>query len=333
MLMVAIFIVDVVVPSGVAIGVMYVLVVLLLVKQEPWMILLAAGTSIGLTLLVLLFSYVDATQWTSFVNRGISVASIATAAFVAVRYDFHTSLKGDRLHLEASHLMLEEKNKQLEQYMYIASHHLNEPLQTISSFVNIIEEEEKENMSEELSTYFSFINEASIQLREMVLGLLNFSRTGRDQPFKKVDLEKEIFLVQQNLDRRIRKVNASLHVEPLPRVVGMATELRQIFRELIFNALKFQAPGNRPEIHVTSSEDEFEWTFCVADNGIGIREDLQLKVFEMFTRLHRPEEYPGQGIGLALCEKIIDLHLGKIWVESEQGKGSRFYFTIMKPPA
>lgn len=330
-LMVAIFVVDLCVPTGIAIGVLYLLVILLLVKQSFRVILVTAGVCIGLTLLVPVLVPVASEDWEPLVNRGVAVVAIAAAALTAIRYDFFISLRGDELHLAAGHRLLEEKNKQLEQYMYIASHHLNEPLQTVSSFVNIIEEEEE--MTEDMEVYFTFISEATERMREMVLGLLNFSRTGRDETLQRVDLEEQLELVKQNLGPHLKQKNAELYLEEMPVVTGMATELRQLFRELIYNALKFQPKGQSPQIQVSVEEDEFEWTFCVADNGIGIDPDQQARIFDMFTRLHRPEAYPGHGIGLALCEKIVDLHLGKLWVESTPGMGSSFYFTIMKPPA
>lgn len=328
-----VFILDVFIPLGVAVGLLYVLVVLLLVRHSSRVIVTASVVSVLLTLIVPVFTFDEFTTWMAFVNRGLSVVAITAAAATALRFDLNQSERDNEMYLEAGHRMLEEKNKQLEQYMYIASHNLNEPLQTISSFVDIIREDHREEMSEDLTMYFSFVEGATKKMRLMISGLLGFSRTGQDKPLRQVDLNDVVDQVGKDLAENIAAADVQLSVSSLPVVVGMKTELRQLFGELILNAIKFQPEGNQPRISVSYEEDALVWTFCVADNGIGIEQKEQENIFDMFTKLHREEVYPGQGIGLALCAKIVDLHMGKIWMESEQGQGARFYFTIMKSPA
>lgn len=274
----------------------------------------------------------DDTDWMAYTDRGLSIVAIAAAALTALRFGIDREDRASELYVESGHCLLEEKNRQLEQYMFIASHNLNEPLQTINSFVDVIKEDHRDAMSDELKRYFGFVDDATTKMRCMVKGLVAFSRTGHDQPFRRVDLNEVCSLAIYDLGDLTRQTRARFRISPLPTVTGMPTELRQLLRELFRNALKFQPAASRPLVTLSYEEHDFEWLFYVADNGIGLDEEERNNVFGMFVKLHRAEEYPGLGIGLALCAKIVDLHMGKVWIEGDPGGGSRVCFTIMKSP-
>lgn len=225
---------------------------------------------------------------------------------------------------------LEETNIQLEHFAYIASHDLNEPLRTVSSFVDIIKEEYEETLNEDLDTYFSFINDALTRMRLMIDGLLNYSRIGKSGDFQVVDMNILLSEVKKDLEVLIKQKNVIIKGYKLPEIYCLELEIRQLFQNLITNAIKFQHLDVAPVIEVTSKEKRHYWQFCVSDNGIGISSEMQHKIFNIFTKLHLQTDYEGHGIGLAFCKKIVEIHQGKIWVESEPHQGSRFYFTILK---
>jgi len=225
---------------------------------------------------------------------------------------------------------LEEKNIELEHFAYIASHDLNEPLRTVNSFVDIIQEEYEDPSDENLNIYFSFITDALSRMRLMIDGLLSYSRIGKSENFKTVDIRHLINEIQTDLSVLIKQKSVTIVANDLASINCLSLEVKQLFQNLITNAIKFQKPGKAPIIKINQKELPNFWQFCVADNGIGINSKKQTEIFQMFTKLHLPEEFEGHGIGLAFCKKIAEIHKGKIWVESSPGEGSQFYFTIQK---
>jgi len=225
---------------------------------------------------------------------------------------------------------LQEKNIQLEHFAYIASHDLNEPLRTINSFVDIIQEEYEDPADENLNTYFSFIRDALTRMRLMIDGLLNYSRLGKSSDYQVVNINHLISDIETDLGELIKQQNVTIQANNLPAIRCLAQETRQLFQNLISNAIKFQQSDVAPILEIKYKEIPDYWQFCVADNGIGISSKKHETIFRMFTKLHLPDEYEGHGIGLAFCKKIVEIHKGKIWVESSPGKGSQFYFTIHK---
>lgn len=223
---------------------------------------------------------------------------------------------------------IEEKNKELEQFTYIASHDLQEPLNTIISFIEIIESNAERDYNELELDSFKFINQASSRMKELIKGLLDYSRLGQKTEIKKIDTQALTNAVCYDLDFLIQKTNAKITIGELPKIYAFETELRLLFQNLISNSIKFMDPNKTPEITITAKQSKYETTFTVKDNGIGIDPLYKEKIFTIFQRLHKRNEYEGTGIGLAHCRKIVELHNGKIWVESEVGKGSTFYFTI-----
>ncbi len=223
---------------------------------------------------------------------------------------------------------LEIKNKELEQFAFVASHDLQEPLQTISSFVDLIGKEYQGKLDGSADKYISFITDATSRMKILIKSLLDYSRIGRSQDFDQVDCNQLVRLIIEDLSTVIFDSNAKINIEKLPIILGHEYELKLVFQNLISNAIKFCAPDTIPEITINAEKEEDCWKFMVQDNGIGIDKKHKDKIFVIFQRLHNRKAYEGAGIGLAHCKKIVELHGGKIWVVSEAGKGSTFYFTI-----
>lgn len=226
--------------------------------------------------------------------------------------------------------MLMEKNEELNHFAYIASHDLQEPLRTVNNFIEVFKEDYGDKLDEDAHQYFDFIISATTRMKALIEGLLNYSRLGKSRGAERVDLNELVEGVKTTLTAAIMAKKAVVDFEPLPTVVCMRTEITQLFQNLINNALKYTAPGVAPKVFVKVRERNKLWEFCIEDNGIGILKEQQVKIFNMFSRLHGDGEYHGQGIGLAFCKKIVELHGGTIWVKSEPGQGSSFYFTISK---
>jgi light-regulated signal transduction histidine kinase (bacteriophytochrome) len=239
-----------------------------------------------------------------------------------------TELKLSEEKLKNTMAELKRSNQELEQFAYVASHDLQEPLRMVASFSQLLEQRYKDRLDDDAHEFIGFIVEGSQRMKCLIDDLLTFSRvTSQAKEFERVDLESVLDVVISNLSISIKETNAVITHETLPKVFADPSQMRQVFQNLIANALKFQVQ-NTPEIHISAQKDEKEWTFSIKDNGIGINPQYHEQIFEVFKRLHTRLEYPGTGIGLAICQKIIQRHGGHIWVESEPGKGSNFYFTI-----
>jgi len=225
---------------------------------------------------------------------------------------------------------LKNKNAKLEHFAYIASHDLNEPIRTVNNFINLVKEKYEFKTDKELNIYFTFIDEGLTRMREMINGLLNYSRIGKSNDFQRLDLNYLLSEVTKDLGLLIKEKKVSIKYNDLPIVYCLKLEIKQLFQNLITNAIKFQRMDSNPEIKITWRDMQNCWEFCVADNGIGIEDKKQKEIFQMFTKLYSSSEYEGHGIGLAFCKKIVELHNGKIWVESSTDNGSQFYFKIQK---
>jgi PAS domain S-box-containing protein len=223
---------------------------------------------------------------------------------------------------------LEIKNKALEQFTFIASHDLQEPLRTVSNYIQLFEEDYSAQLDENALKYLHAINKATNRMNSLIKGLLEFSRLGTNQVLVPVDSRKIVDDVLADLDTLITSTGAQITVGPMPRLDGYELDLRQLFQNLLVNAIKFQKKGQKPVIEIAAEKMNEKWKFSVKDNGIGIAEEHFEKMFHIFQRLDTKAGYDGNGIGLANCRKIAELHNGKIWVESRVGQGSTFYFTI-----
>ena len=228
---------------------------------------------------------------------------------------------------------MELEYQEMERFTYLASHDLKEPLRTITSFVSLIYRRHLQGMPAELQDYLGFIAEASQRMSLLINGLLTYSRLGRNPVRAEVDCQALVEEVIADLGRAVHESDAHIETGTLPRLVGFEVELRQLFQNLIANALKFHKPEVAPLIRIAARRQEGGWFFTIQDNGIGIGQAYQDKIFEIFQRLHQRHEYEGTGIGLANCKKIVELHGGYIGVESTPGQGSTFFFFLPDQPA
>ena len=240
-------------------------------------------------------------------------------------------LQMSKIELENSLTLLEVKSKELEQFAFVASHDLQEPLRMITSFLAQLERKYEDVLDEKGKKYIFFASDGAKRMRQIILDLLDYSRVGRINSEKtEVDLS-EVISDTIALNRKlIHEKNADVSSESLPRIKAIKPHMQQLFQKLISNALNYQKPGNEPKIKIRAKETESEWLFSVEDNGIGMHAEYFEKIFNIFQRLHGKDEYSGTGIGLAICKKVVEEHGGRIWVESDPGKGSTFYFTLAK---
>lgn len=225
---------------------------------------------------------------------------------------------------------LKLSNKELEQFAYVASHDLQEPLRMVSSFTQLLERRYKNNLDADADEFIGFIVAGAKRMKDLIDDLLTFSRLNTEaREFETFFMELALDDVLINLKPSINENNVQISHNALPKIYGDRSQVTQLLQNLITNAIKFHG-DEPPKIHISSEESKNEWIICVRDNGIGIDPDHQEQIFSIFKRLHSIEEYEGTGIGLAICKRIVNRHGGSIWVESEEGKGSNFYFSIPK---
>jgi signal transduction histidine kinase len=225
---------------------------------------------------------------------------------------------------------LTRSNHELSQYAYVASHDLQEPLRTITNFVGLLEEKYADSTDEDTQTYIRFVVKAATTMKNLINHLLDFSRIGRNVTFTRVDTDKLLRELLEDMEESIRESGAKIVFPMLPVLTANAIEIKQLFQNLISNAIKFRKKDVPLVIEINAVEKYTEWLFSVKDNGIGMEEKNHDKIFIIFQRLHNTSQYPGTGIGLATCKKIVSLHGGKLWVESKPDAGSTFYFTLSK---
>ncbi|MBB6130949.1 PAS domain-containing sensor histidine kinase [Mucilaginibacter lappiensis] len=227
---------------------------------------------------------------------------------------------------------LEIKNKEIEQFAYIASHDLQEPLFTVTNLVEFFQTEYQHLFDENANTYLNFIIQATGRMKNLIKNLLDYSHIGSEKKLAKIDCNQLLDTLTTDLANQIKKSGAKISYKNLPVIKGYPTELSQLFQNLISNAIKFRNKNELPKIEVSAIKGPECWRFKIKDNGIGIDPRFKVKIFLIFQRLHDRNEYEGNGIGLAYCKKIVELHGGRISVESNNGKGSSFVFTIPFEP-
>ena len=220
-------------------------------------------------------------------------------------------------------------NNELGQFAYIASHDLQEPLKTITNYVGLFREEYKGEFDENANKYLGSVTKATTRMQVLIKDILDYSHIGHNKNASKINCNKILQDVLGNMDVSIKESNAKINVAKLPVINGYA-ELSYLFQNLISNAIKFRKSNFQVVIDIAAQDSDNEWLFSVADNGIGIDKVHYDRIFAIFQRLHTQKEYTGTGIGLSHCKKIVELHGGRIWVESDLQKGSIFYFTIPK---
>ena len=225
---------------------------------------------------------------------------------------------------------LETKNKELEQFAYVASHDLKEPIRTINNFGNILIQQYKGQLDEQADQILKLIIDSTERMNNVVDDLLKYSSLGHEKVFEEINTNDLIRNIQRDLNLSIKESNASFELNGLPTIQGHPTEIRLLFQNLISNALKFRKSDSVCKIKISAEEKTDLYHFQIADNGIGIDLKNQEQIFNLFQRLHTKNDYKGTGIGLAHCKKIVGIHNGNIWVESTLGEGSCFHFTIKK---
>ena len=225
---------------------------------------------------------------------------------------------------------LSRSNKQLEEFVFIASHDLQEPLKTLTNYTNLLQEETKDKLNENATRYVIRLTSATERMRLLITDLLEFARVGKEPINTEVDCNVLADEVLSDMAASIESNNASIVVKKLPVVRGNYTELKSLFQNLLSNAIKFKKQDVDPIIQISATGEKKEWIFAVADNGIGIEERFYDRIFSIFQKLHSRKQYQGTGIGLAHCKKVVEHHHGNIWLKSEPGKGTTFYFTIPK---
>ncbi len=228
---------------------------------------------------------------------------------------------------------LSVSNRDLEQFAYVASHDLQEPLRMVANYVQLLEKRYGDRLDQDARDFIAFAADGAVRMQQMIDSLLNYSRLNTQQkPFEPVDLNAVFQRVLRDLERRILETGATVTARPLPAVYGDKLQLGLLFQNLISNAIKFRGEAP-PDVRITARASSSYWKITVADNGIGIEPAYQERIFKIFQRLHSRSDYPGTGIGLSVCRRIIERHGGTIGVQSVYGKGSSFWFTLPKKGA
>ena len=222
------------------------------------------------------------------------------------------------------------RNEELKNFSYSTSHDLKQPLQTILSFVNLFQEKKAHTLDEEGLIYLNFVQKAGTRLNQLIDALLAHSILGQIENFEEIDCNQLVQEVSLDLKAFIQAQEGKLIVQDLPNLVANREELGSVFQNLLTNALKFRKEKTSPVVRVWAEDQGTHWKFGIKDNGKGIETHLKEKIFQMFQVGHTQKDVQGTGIGLANCKKIVNLHGGDIWVESEYGEGSSFFFTVKK---
>jgi two-component system, chemotaxis family, sensor kinase Cph1 len=214
----------------------------------------------------------------------------------------------------------------------VASHDLQEPLRMVSNFTQLLARRYKDKLDSEAQEFISFAVGGALRMQTLINDLLEYSRVRRKgKPFVSVDCAVVLSHALANLNGTIQSSGARVTADPLPTITGDSGQMLQLFQNLISNAIKFRGK-EPPLVHINAQSCGEQWRFSVADNGIGIAADHYDRIFVIFQRLHSYSEYPGTGIGLAICKRIVERHGGRIWVESKPGQGTTFWFSIPMRP-
>jgi light-regulated signal transduction histidine kinase (bacteriophytochrome) len=226
--------------------------------------------------------------------------------------------------------ILESSNTEAEQLVFTVAHDLQDPLNSISAYSKLLTDEHSSQLDTEGNLFVDFISKSAKRMQNTIKSLLDFAKLNSIDDFVATNLNQVIQEVQEDLSLVIKESNAKVLFEKLPTVMGSSVHLRLLFQNLIGNAIKFSRKDEQPFVFISSDERESDWLFQVKDNGIGIPSENLEVIFSIFKKLHATSEYEGTGIGLAHCKKIVALHGGIIWAESEIGKGTVIYFTLPK---
>ncbi len=223
---------------------------------------------------------------------------------------------------------LERSNTDLENFAYISSHDLQEPLRMIAIYNHLLARRYQQPLDEKAHKYIGYAVDGAKRMQSMIHGLLEYSRAGSEKlDIKLTDLSQNLDLVLHDLQNKINESGTQIKSVPLPSLMVNGHQISRIFQNLISNAIKFHS-GDTPKINITSQQKDTETIFCIHDNGVGIEADSYERIFHLFERAHARQRFPGNGIGLAVSKRLVENHGGRIWLESEKGKGTAFYFSI-----
>lgn len=225
--------------------------------------------------------------------------------------------------------MLRRSNEELQQFAYVASHDLQEPLRMVTSYLQLIESRYADKLDSDAHEFIGYAVDGAARMKALINDLLAYSRVeGGEKVFEEFDSQLALNKALSNLSLKLEDSHSIITYDPMPSIKADRTQITQLFQNLLSNAIKFQRPGNAPHVHIGVKQINHEWQFSVEDNGIGIAPAYLDRIFIIFQRLHKKSEYPGTGIGLAICKKVVERHGGRIWVESKPGEGTTFYFTL-----
>ena len=263
------------------------------------------------------------------VEISLSPMASATRQLVISTIRDVTDRKQAEERLKAAAADLARSNTELEQFAYVASHDLQEPLRMVASYTQLLARRYRSKLDQDADEFISFAVDGARRMQELINDLLAYSRVGtRALQLERVDANRVVDEVVRDLAPAIADSGGSVTRDELPSLQADPTQLRQLFQNLIANGIKFRRPTQEPRVHVSAARDGCRWVFGVGDNGIGIEPQYVERIFVLFQRLHTRDEYPGTGIGLAICKKIVERHGGAMWVESEPGHGTTFGFSL-----
>jgi two-component system, chemotaxis family, sensor kinase Cph1 len=225
---------------------------------------------------------------------------------------------------------MERSNEELRQFAYVASHDLQSPLKTIEGYLGLLEHKYHDRLDAESLKLVQTSAGSAQRMRNLINDLLEFSQAGVGKDLSELDVNEVLSETLEEMQQEIRESGAHIQVTQLPHLRASGLDLKRVFLNLLSNAIKYRHPDLTPEIRISARERPSDWVFCVSDNGIGIDQKYFEKIFLVFQRLHGRNEYPGTGVGLATCKKIVETHSGQIWLKSVPGEGTDFYFSIPK---
>jgi len=255
---------------------------------------------------------------------------LVVAVDITERKLFALALEKSNNELKALTDALKKSNNELQNFAYVASHDLQEPLRMITGYMQLFEKRYGDKFDQDAKEYMYFAIDGAKRMQQLITDLLNYSRIQtRPKPFKEINMNKLIGDVLKNLDSRIKESNVNVQFDDLPEIVGDKSQITQLFQNLIDNAIKFKSEVN-PFVKIGFADQGNHYLVSIEDNGIGIEEKDMIKVFDIFNRLHSHSQYPGTGIGLSICQKIVQRHGGKIWIDKSFTDGCKFLFTIKK---
>ncbi len=355
-LVVGIFLLDLLTAPQLAVGMLYMLPVLVTLWLSSRWTIAAVIVCVALEIVGLLATPLS--DWTDavIINRAVAVAMTLSVAVICLqRYEAHLTVERNRAEtiehaeaLEASNKRmrveikqrervereLRQSNQELQRFAYVASHDLQTPLRTVTSYLDLLQRRHGEQLNEEAREYIAEAIGGAAHMRQLITDLLQLARVNtRARAFAPVDLNRVLQRVLQNLAAAIKAAGATIDSETLPTLPADEGQFVQLFQNLLENSLKYRSE-RPPRIQISARESLGEWIISVEDNGMGIDPKHADDIFDIFRRLHGPQTHPGTGIGLSLCRSIVVRHGGRIWLDkSTPGDGSRFCFTVPTEPS